>query len=740
MELIRSIFREYDIRGIYKKELDETTAYLIGRAFGTKLVSLGIPCTVVAHDNRLSSPALESELVRGIIETGTNVKRLGLATSPMCYFAAHYFKTNCYLIITASHNPKEYNGFKFSYNGEHNEYGEAVKEIYTIIKTNNFASGKGTIENVNIDEPYLDLVCNKLTFGSRKVKVVYDCGNGTASVIADKAFNRLKDYIEAIPLYNVSDGTFPNHHPDPCVYENLKDLKKKVLETHADLGIGYDGDADRVGFIDEKGDFIEVDKFLIIMWKFLAPKVENKACLYDVKCTKALEDMLIRLGVKPIEYRTGCSYTRDGAYKGNYPLSGELSGHIYFRDKFPGYDDGVYNGMRLIEMLSYYTQPLSSFLNDVPKYYSTPEIKIKSDDERKFKVVDRVRAYCEGKGYEYSTIDGAKVKFKDGFALIRASNTGPNITMRFEATTEKRMQEIKAEFESVVNENLDIGVVKNTINFSMFNGIVSNEIDKKREEELEELKKTDTKAYEEKKEKLDKSNKRSNTISIIIILLCFALIIYIYYIKKNEEAKPIDTEVVEKTTMSEWIGVYSKDNDRVYISENNAESMKIDIYSSHDDDIDVYTFYVVKDKIDNVITNEFTLEGDSLVIGLIHGGIRIKSSSVRENSIFKYISGDYRKIEYTSHGWDKAYSSGKYGLLFNDFDDHVTCEIYVNGKFNSGFDIYGELREEELIYKSIFNKVEINVELTKVKDGISVKSSSTEENSIFNEINGLTFK
>lgn len=740
MELIRSIFREYDIRGIYKKELDETTAYLIGKAFGTKLVSLGIPCTVVAHDNRLSSPSLERELVRGISETGTNVKRLGLATSPMCYFAAHYFKTNCYLMITASHNPKEYNGFKFSYDAEHNEYGEAVKEIYTIIKTNNFASGKGNVEDVNVDDAYLGLVCDKLTFGSRKIKVVYDCGNGTASVIADKVFDRLKDNIEAIPLYNVSDGTFPNHHPDPCVYENLKDLKKKVLETHADLGVGYDGDADRVGFVDEKGDFIEVDKFMIIMWKHLAQKVENKACLFDVKCSKALEDMLIKLGVKPVEYRSGCSYTRDGAAKGNYPLSGELSGHIYFRDRFPGYDDGIYNGMRLIEMLSYYTQPLSSFLDDVPKYYSTPEIKVKSDDDRKFKVVDRVRAYCEGKNYEYSTIDGAKVKFKDGFALIRASNTGPNITMRFEATTEKRMQEIKAEFEKVVNENLDIGVVKNTINFSMFNGIVSNEIDKQREEELEELKKIDTKAYEEKKVQLEKSNKRSNTIAITIILLCLGLIVYFYYIRKTEETKPTDNEIVEKITMSEWLGVYAKDKDRIYITDNNSENMKIEIYSNHDDDIDVYTFYISKDKIDKVITDESTFESYNLAIGLIENGVRIKSSSTKEDSIFKYISGDYQKIEYTSHGWDKAYTSGKYGLLFNDFDDHVTCEIYVDGKFNSGFDIYGELREEELIYKSIFNKVETNVELTKTKDGILVKSSSSEEDSVFNEINGLTFK
>ena len=448
MELNKGMFREYDIRGVYGEDLNEEVAYNIGRAFGTKMRRLNIPKTVVAYDNRLSSVSLEKNLVNGIMECGVHVIRLGLATTPMCYFAANYLNTNCSLMITASHNPKEYNGFKFSYNGIHNAYGESVREIYDIIMSGNFENGNGTCESYDIRNAYLDLLTSKLEFGNRRIKVVYDPGNGTGSVIADQVFDRLKNYVDSVGIFNISDGSFPNHHPDPCVEDNLSALKEKVILTGADLGVGYDGDADRVGFVDEKGAFIEIDKFLIIMWKYLFDKVDKKECLFDVKCSKALEDELIKLGVKPVEYRTGNSYTRAASAEGDYPLSGELSGHVYFRDKFPGYDDGIYVGLRLIEMLSHTDKPLSSFLDSIVKYYSTPEIKVGVTDETKFEIVNKIKEYCDLKGYKYLDIDGVKAKFDDGFALVRASNTGPNITTRFEATTESRLQEIQNEFES----------------------------------------------------------------------------------------------------------------------------------------------------------------------------------------------------------------------------------------------------------------------------------------------------
>lgn len=454
MEINKNMFREYDIRGIYNEDLNEEIAYLVGKAFGTKLVSLGIKATVVACDNRLSSPKLLQSMVNGISSTGTNVKMLGLATTPMCYFAANYYKVNSSMMITASHNPKEYNGFKFSYNGIHNAYGDSVKEIYEIIVNGKFAKGDGVIEFCDIREAYINLVIDKLKFGKRKVKVVYDCGNGTASIIAKDIFKRLNGIIDYTGIYDESDGSFPNHHPDPCVYDNMTSLKEKVLELNADLGLGYDGDADRIGFLDEKGNMIDMDKFLIIMWKELYDKVEKKECLFDVKCSKSLEDELIKLGVKPIEYRTGNSYTRAASALGDYPLSGELSGHVYFRDRWPGYDDGIYAGLRLIELLSNTDKPVSSFLENITKYYSTPEIKVKVDDDRKFDIVSKMKNYVESKGYNYITIDGVKAKFEDGFALIRASNTGPNITMRFEATTEGRLKELQDEFTSELNKYL----------------------------------------------------------------------------------------------------------------------------------------------------------------------------------------------------------------------------------------------------------------------------------------------
>lgn len=444
MELNKRIFREYDIRGIYNKEMDDETAYYIGLAYGTKLRELGKFETVVGHDNRLSSPSLEKQIIKGLVETGINVKRLGLVTTPMCYFAANHLGTNASMMITASHNPKEYNGFKFSYNGIHNACGDEVKEIYEKILSKNFMYGQGIVEEVDIKEDYLKLIKNSLNIGPRKLKIIYDCGNGTTSIIADKVFEYLG--IEAIPMFNISDGSFPNHHPDPCIYENLTQLKQKVLEEKADIGIGYDGDGDRLGILDEFGNMIETDKLMIILWRHLHDKVDKKEGMFDVKCSKALEDELIKLGIKPVECRTGNSYTRRESAKGDYPIGGEYSGHLYLRDKFPGYDDGIYNSLRIIELLTHIDKPLSTLLEGINKYYTTPELKVPVSDDIKFEVIEEMKKYCLKKGYNTLVIDGAKAKFDDGFALVRASNTGPNITLRFEAKTEERLNEIKEEF------------------------------------------------------------------------------------------------------------------------------------------------------------------------------------------------------------------------------------------------------------------------------------------------------
>lgn len=452
MKVNKLMFREYDIRGIYGEDIDEEVSYLIGRAFASKLTKLGLNKTVLAHDNRLSSPVIKENLLKGLIDSGITVYDLGLASTPMCYFATNYYNVNTSMMITASHNPKEYNGFKFSYNGIHNAFGDQVREIYDIIERKDFVDGQGKVIPKDIRSEYIKLLTSNIKLGKRKIKVVYDCGNGTTSIIADDIFKQLN--VEAIPLYNISDGSFPNHHPDPCVEENNRDLKEMVIKNKADLGVGFDGDGDRVGVIDEKGNMIDIDKYMIIMWRYLYDKVNKKEGFFDVKCTKALEDELIKLGVKPIETRTGNSYTRKISHDGNYPLGGELSGHVYYRDKFPGYDDGIYAGLRIVERLSHTNEKLSELLNGINKYYSTKELKIQVEDTKKFKIVNKVKEYAISKNYNIVTLDGVKVKFNDGFALVRASNTGPNITMRYEGNTRLRLKKIEDEFNNIVEKIL----------------------------------------------------------------------------------------------------------------------------------------------------------------------------------------------------------------------------------------------------------------------------------------------
>lgn len=456
MKVNKLMFREYDIRGIYGEDIDEEVSYLIGRAFASKLTKLGLNKTVLAHDNRLSSPVIKENLLRGLIDSGITVYDLGLASTPMCYFATNYYNVNTSMMITASHNPKEYNGFKFSYNGIHNAFGDQVREIYDIIEKKDFVDGQGKVIPKDIRSEYIKLLTSNIKLGKRKIKVVYDCGNGTTSIIADDIFKQLN--VDATPLYNISDGSFPNHHPDPCVEENNRDLKEMVIKNKADLGVGFDGDGDRVGIIDEKGNMIDIDKYMIIMWRYLCDKVNKKEGFFDVKCTKALEDELIKLGIKPVETRTGNSYTRKISHDGNYPLGGELSGHVYYRDKFPGYDDGIYAGLRIVERLSHTNEKLSELLNGINKYYSTKELKIQVEDSEKFKIIDKVKEYAVSKNYNIVTLDGVKVKFDDGFALVRASNTGPNITMRYEGSTKLRLKELEEEFTNVVNKIINKGV------------------------------------------------------------------------------------------------------------------------------------------------------------------------------------------------------------------------------------------------------------------------------------------
>jgi len=447
-----SIFREYDIRVVYEKDLTEDLAYTLGKSYGSYIRKYNSDKVLIGRDNRISSPILSKALIQGILDSGINVVDLGLVTTPMYYFARKHLNIHTGIMVTASHNPKDDNGFKISFEEFGNAYGKYIYDFRDFTLKGEYLNGNGKLTNYDIKEEYVDLLKNSVSFDTSKVKVVVDCGNGTGSII-------IKDIMEALnityyPLYCESDGTFPNHPSDPAVTANMIDLSKKVVELGYDLGIGIDGDADRIGIVDEKGNIIKADMYMLIIYRNIVNKMKNKKALFDVKCSKTLIDELEKLEIKPVLNRTGNSYCNMMMQEGKFDFGGEYSGHVYFRDKFPGFDDGIYAGLRMMEILANTGKKVSEHLENINKYYSTEELKIKTTDEKKFKIVEKIKEYSNLKNYKYNDIDGIRVEFNDGWALVRASNTGPNITVRFEANTEERLEQIKNEFTNQININL----------------------------------------------------------------------------------------------------------------------------------------------------------------------------------------------------------------------------------------------------------------------------------------------
>ena len=449
MKLNKLMFREYDIRGIWNEDITEEISYYIGRAYATKLLSLKKNKMIVGYDNRLSSPIIEKNLVKGLTDGGVDVVRLGLVTTPMYYYAWDKLNIHCGIMITASHNPKEYNGFKMSYNGIHNCFGNEVAELYYIILNGIYSKGNGSITDANIKEDYIKMINSHINMGSNKLKVIYDCGNGTTSIIARELYSMFP--IDLVMLYDESDGRFPNHHPDPIVEENVLDLKKKVKEVHADVGIGFDGDGDRAGFVDELGNVFSSDEYAVVMVRDMLKNETNKRILYDIKCSRIVKDEIVKLNGIPFENRTGASYMMSRVIDDNMDFGIEYSGHIYFNNEFPPITSGLYAGLKLLEIMSKTNKTVTELVSGVNKYYQTPELKFPFSDDIKRNVVDNIRRYSKEKQYNISEIDGIKVNFIDGWALVRCSNTGPNVTARFEATTEKRLEEIKNEFVSLLN-------------------------------------------------------------------------------------------------------------------------------------------------------------------------------------------------------------------------------------------------------------------------------------------------
>ena len=451
-DINKNIFRGYDIRGIYPNEIDEDTAYTIGLGFGSRIREMGKSSCVVGHDNRLSSDALYGALIEGILSTGIDVISLGLCTTPMYYYACIKLQIYSGVMVTASHNPKDDNGFKFSFDESGNCKGQEIQDFMNYILKGNFLVGNGTLSTYRVEEDYLKLFQDSLNFGPRRVKVVIDPGNGTTSIIAKKLYELFP--MDLVVINGESDGHFPNHHPDPCVEDNLIQLKEKVLEVGADLGLAFDGDGDRMGMVTNSGRFLPTDLYMILIIRNIINKVSKKEFLYDVKCSKALSDEIERLGGKGICYRTGNSYTKAAVRDYDLAFGGELSGHVYFRDRWPGFDSGLYAGLRMVEILSHTTQSVDELAEGIPVYYSTPELKFAAGDDIKFSIIEKIEVYVKSKGYQYLSIDGIKVLFDDSWALVRASNTGPNITARFEANSMQRLEELQNEFVSLLQQFL----------------------------------------------------------------------------------------------------------------------------------------------------------------------------------------------------------------------------------------------------------------------------------------------
>ena len=445
---IKEIFKAYDIRGKFPDEINRDVAYTIGKAYGTKLLSIGKNKCIVGYDNRESSIELSLSLSLGILSTGVDVINLGLVTTPMAIYSKEVLKIPSYVMVTASHNPKDDNGFKFSFDESGNVKGDDIDKFYNLVISGNFKEGMGKFSRYNVEKDYLELFRRGINIGDKKLKVVIDLANGTTSCIARELFEQFD--IDLTIINEESNSSFPNHHPDPCVAANQKQLQDKVLELHADLGIGFDGDGDRCGIVDNLGHIIPTDIYMAIMCKDIILNNEDKRILYDVKCSNALKDEIVKWGGVPICYRTGASYTMAKVIDDNILFGGEYSGHVFFNDRIPVIGSGIYAGLRMVEVLSKTDKKLSDLVDSISKYYSTEEIKIHSPNDIKDRVIEDIKKYCINMRFNIYLTDGVKIIRPDSWALIRVSNTGPNITVRFEADTEDKLFLIKREFTNLV--------------------------------------------------------------------------------------------------------------------------------------------------------------------------------------------------------------------------------------------------------------------------------------------------
>ena len=441
-----SIFKAYDIRGVIGSTLDADVARQIGLAFGSAVRARGASSVVIGRDGRLSGPSLSAALAQGLQAAGVDVIDLGMVATPMLYYATQTLEARSGIMVTGSHNPPDYNGFKMVLEGDA-IYGEAIQDLYRAIQAQQFSSGAGKLRQHQIGADYLQRITSDAKL-ARPMKIAIDCGNGVAGAIAGELYRALG--CEVIELFCDVDGNFPNHHPDPAHPENLQDLIRSLHDTDAEIGLAFDGDGDRLGVVTRDGQIIYPDRQLMLFAADVLTRNPGQKILYDVKCTRHLAPWISRHGGEPLMWKTGHSLVKAKMRETGAPLGGEMSGHVFFKDRWYGFDDGLYAGARMLELLSRERDP-SAVLNALPQSISTPELHLKLSEGENFRLIEQLQRDANFPGsQQVITIDGLRVEYADGFGLARSSNTTPVVVLRFEAESAEALKRIQNEFRRVI--------------------------------------------------------------------------------------------------------------------------------------------------------------------------------------------------------------------------------------------------------------------------------------------------
>ncbi|MCD6007260.1 phosphomannomutase/phosphoglucomutase [Halomonas sp. IOP_31] len=449
-EITPSIFRAYDIRGIVDDTLTEQSVELIGRAIGSEAAERGERSVIVARDGRHSGQRLQAALIKGLTAAGRDVVNIGMVPTPVLYYATNTLgDSTSGVMVTGSHNPPDYNGFKVVLGGE-TLSGEAITALYQRIADDDFASGEGRVREQDVGEAYLDRIIGDVTL-SGKIKAVVDCGNGVAGTLGPTLIERLG--AETVPLFADVDGDFPNHHPDPGKLENLQDLIRTVKETGADIGLAFDGDGDRLGVVTPKGEVIYPDRLMMAFAEDMLERNPGARVIFDVKCTGNLAKVIEEAGGTPEMWRTGHSLIKSRMKETGAALAGEMSGHIFFKERWYGFDDGLYGAARLLEILSKQQDDADTFFHRFPQDLGTPELNVHVTDDNKFAIVEKLAREGDfGDDGVKTTLDGIRVDYADGWGLCRASNTTPVLVLRFEGKTQESLERVQARFRDALKQ------------------------------------------------------------------------------------------------------------------------------------------------------------------------------------------------------------------------------------------------------------------------------------------------